>query len=204
MSKKKRKASRYYSFWRILVRPIAFIAFRMKFKGVDNVPESGSYILASNHISAPDPIMIGEGLKRQVMFMGKAELFEKRFPGNFFRRLGGFPVERGTSAAIGAIKHFEQVVRDGDLMCIFIEGTRSKDGEFLQPKSGVSLIAYDTKTPVIPVCITKIRRRTVIHYGVPLSLTDMGFENGGAREYRSASRVIMEHIKALREQDLSE
>lgn len=202
MSKKKRKASRYYSFWRILVRPLAFLLFRMKFIGAENVPDEGAYILASNHISATDPVLIGEGLKRQVMFMAKAELFEKKILGGFWRRLGAFPVERGSSAAIDAIKHFEQVVRNGDLMCIFIEGTRSKTGEFLPPKNGVSLIAYDTKTSVIPVCITKKGFRRVIRFGEQMSLSDMGFKKGGAREFRNASRVIMDRIKALREQDL--
>lgn len=204
MSKKKRKSSRFYSFWRYLVKPFAFLALRQKYIGRENVPDDGAYILASNHISAADPICIGEALKRQVMFMAKAELFENKFIGGLLRKLGGFPVERGSSAAMGAIKHFEQVVNDGDLMCIFIEGTRSKTGDFLPPKNGVSLIVYDTKAPVIPVCITKIGRRRVIHFGKPFSLEDMGLEKGGSKELRNATRVIMDSIKALREQDLSE
>ena len=203
MSQKKQKRTRYYSFWRGFVRPYFFLRYRMKFIGVENVPDEGAYILASNHISSVDPIMIGEGLERQVMFMAKAELFKKKLLGRLLTKLGAFPVERGSAAAIDAVKHFEQVVRNGDLMCIFIEGTRSKTGEFLPPKNGVSLIAYDTKTPVIPVCITKKRWRRVIHFGTPLSLEDMGFDKGGAREYRTASRIIMEQIKALREQDLN-
>lgn len=204
MSQKKQKRTRYYSFWRGFVRPYFFLRYRMKFIGVENVPDEGAYILASNHISAVDPIMIGEGLERQVMFMAKAELFRKKLVGRLLTKLGAFPVERGSAAAIDAVKHFEQVVRNGDLMCIFIEGTRSKTGEFLPPKNGVSLIAYDTKTPVIPVCITRKGWRRVIHFGTPLSLSDMGFEKGGAREFRNASRIIMDHIKALREQDLSD
>jgi 1-acyl-sn-glycerol-3-phosphate acyltransferase len=113
-------------------------------------------------------------------------------------------VERGSSAARGAIKHFEQVLEDGNIMGIFIEGTRSKTDDFLPPKNGVSLIAYDTKTPVIPVCITCIGRKRVISFDRPLSYEDMGFEKGGARELRNASRIIMDHIKALRERDLHE
>lgn len=204
MSKKnKPKRSRFYGFWRAVVRPFTFLIFRPKFIGADNVPDEGAYILASNHVGLSDPILIGEALERQVMFMAKAELFKKKFLGGFISRLGAFPVERGSSAAIDAIKHFEEVVRNGDLMGIFIEGTRSKTGDFLPPKNGVSLIAYDTKTPVIPLCITKKGCRKLVHFGAPLSLTDMGFEKGGAREFRNASRVIMDHIKAIREQDIS-
>ena len=100
-------------------------------------------------------------------------------------------------------EEFEKALEEGNLIGIFIEGTRSKDGEFLPPKNGVSLIAWDTKTPVIPICHTAINGRFVMHYGKPLSLEDMGFDKGGAREFRNASRVIMDHIKALREEDLA-
>ncbi|MBQ1898310.1 MAG: 1-acyl-sn-glycerol-3-phosphate acyltransferase [Ruminococcus sp.] len=174
----------------------------MKYIGRENVPENGAYILASNHRLATDPIMLGMGLKRQVLFMAKEELFKNKFISWFLRKLGAFPVSRG-KADTGSIRHFENALENGALMGIFIEGTRSKDGEFLPPKNGCSLIAWDTKTPVIPVCHTKIGSRTVFHFGKPLSLEDMGFEKGGAREFRNASRVIMDHIKALRAEDLA-
>ena len=204
MSKKqnKRRMSRFYAFWRAIARVVIFPVCRPKFKGVENVPAEGAYIIASNHLSAADPICIGVGLKRQVMFMAKAELFKKKFSGGFLRRLGAFPVERGSSAAIDAIKHFEDVVKNGELMCIFIEGTRSKTGEFLPPKNGVSLIAYDTGTSVIPACITKKGMRRIVHFEKPLTLDELGFEKGGAREFRNASRMIMDRIKAIRELDL--
>ena len=200
----KPKRNHFYFFWRGLIKPFFWLFCRLQFKGRENVPAEGAYILASNHREATDPIYLGIGLKRQVLFMAKAELFEKKFVGWFLGHLGAFPVERGKSAARGAIKHFETVVKEGNLMGIFIEGTRSKTDEFLPPKNGVSLIAFDTKTPVIPVCISKIGKHRVIHYGEPLSLSDMGFEKGGAKEFRNASRVIMDHIKALRETDIAE
>ena len=200
----KKKKNHFYFFWRAVVMLPLKLIKGMRFKGSENVPEDGAYILASNHREAVDPIMLGCGLKRQVQFMAKSELFEKKFIGWFLGKLDAFPVERSSSAARGAIKHFEKVVEDGNLMGIFIEGTRSKTDDFLPPKNGVSLIAWDTKTPVIPVCITHFGRKRLIHYGKPLSLEDMGFEKGGAREFRNASRVIMDHIKALREEDLRE
>lgn len=200
----KAKKNHFYRFWRAVVRPFFHLIYHPVYKCIENIPEEGAYILASNHREASDPINIGIGLKRQVHFMAKAELFENKFLGWFLRKLDAFPVERGTTAAKGAIQHFEKVVEDGNLMGIFIEGTRSKTDDFLPPKNGVSLIAYDTKTPVIPVCITIIGKRRVIHFGKPLSLSEMGFDKGGAREFRNASRVIMDHIKALREEDLAE
>lgn len=196
------KRNHFYFFWRAVLLPFFKPIYRMKYVGRENVPENGAYILASNHRLATDPIMLGMGLKRQVLFMAKEELFKNQFISWFLRKLGAFPVSRG-KADTGSIRHFENALENGALMGIFIEGTRSKDGEFLPPKNGCSLIAWDTKTPVIPVCHTKIGSRTVFHFGKPLSLEDMGFEKGGAREFRNASRVIMDHIKALRAEDLA-
>ena len=194
------KRNHFYFFWRNFLLPAFKLKYRMKYIGRENIPESGAYILASNHRLAADPIMIGMGLKRQMLVMAKEELFHNKFIGWFISKLGAFPVSRG-KADTDSIRHFEKALEDGALIGIFIEGTRSKDGEFLPPKNGVSLIAWDTKTPVIPVCHTKIGSRTVFHFGKPLSLKDMGFEKGGAREFRNASRIIMDHIKALREED---
>ena len=196
------KRNHFYFFWRAVVTPIFFLMYRTKYVGVENVPKEGAYILASNHRRATDPIIMGIGLKRQVLFMAKEELFKNKFLSWFFRKLGAFPVSRG-KADTGAIRHFEDAGSNGYLMGIFIEGTRAKDDNFLPPKNGASLIAWDTKTAVIPACHTKINGRLVMHYGKPLSLEEMGFEKGGAREFRNASRTIMDHIKALREEDIA-
>jgi len=198
----KMKRNYFYRFFRGLLRPFFYLKYRMIYKGVENVPAEGAYILASNHREAIDPIFISVGLKREVQYMAKEELFQKKFIAKFLLKLGAFPVDRG-KADRGAIKHFEDVLSSGYLMGIFIEGTRSKTDDFLPPKNGASLIAYDTQTPVIPVCITHVGKRRVIHYGKPLSMTDMGFDKGGAREFRGASRIIMDRIKALREQDMN-
>ena len=174
-----KKRNHFYFFWRALLLPFFKLKYRMKYIGAENVPAEGAYILASNHTHAVDPIIMGMGLKRQVMFMAKEELFKNKFVGWFIRKLDAFPISRG-KADTGSIKHFEKVLEEGNLMGIFIEGTRSKDGEFLPPKS-----------------------RLYFHYGKPLSLEDMGFAKGGAREFRNASRIIMDHIKAIREEDLA-
>ena len=199
MSKAKNGA--FYTVMRAIVKPIFMIADRVKVEGKENIPEEGAYILASNHLTATDPIDIGISIPRQVMFMAKAELFENRFAAWFFRHLGAFPVDRGKGDRT-SINHFEEVLNDGYLMGIFIEGTRSKTCDFLPPKNGVSLIAYDTKTPVIPVCITKTKKGKVVHYDKPLSIQELGIENGKAKEFRVASRMIMEKIKALRVLDV--
>lgn len=194
---------RFYSFLRFILTPFLKLIFHAKHINAHNIPREGAYIIASNHISAIDPIVIAIGQKhRYVHFMAKAELFEKKFLNWFFHSIGCFPVERGKKD-LSSVKHFEKVVEDGEVMGIFIEGTRSKTGEFLKPKNGASLIAFHTQTPVIPVCITMVGKKRLCHFGEPVSLEELGFEKGGAREYREASRIIMEKIAQLREQDLS-
>ncbi|MBE6824017.1 MAG: 1-acyl-sn-glycerol-3-phosphate acyltransferase [Ruminococcaceae bacterium] len=194
---------RLYSFFRWILSPIFKLVFRVEFINPHNLPKEGPYIIASNHISGIDPIIIAIGQKyRQIHFMAKAELFKNKFLEWLFLSIGCFPVDRGKKD-IGAVRHFEKVVEDGEVMGIFIEGTRSKTGEFLKPKNGASLIAFDTKSPVVPVCLTKTKKGIICHFGEPLSLEELGFEKGGAREYREASRIIMDKIKLFREQDLS-
>ena len=185
-----------------IVAPFFKVIYRTKYINPHNVPKEGAYIFAGNHISSVDPIIMAIGQKhRNIHFMAKAELFQNPFKRWFFLSIGAFPVDRGNSDK-GAVRHFEEILADGNLMGIFIEGTRSKTGEFLKPKSGAALIAYDTKTPVIPVCQTDINGRRVCHFGEPMTLEELGFVNGGAREYREASRRIMDKIKSFREQDM--
>ena len=103
-----------------------------------------------------------------------------------------------------------KVINDGKVMTIFIEGGRTKTGELMRPRSGCAVIARQTKAPVVPMCITvvgnkkNIFAKRVIHIGKPLSYEELGFSNDeepSPREYREASRIIMEQISKFREMD---
>ena len=160
------------------------------------LPKNGSYIIASNHLSNTDPVFVGLTHKRRVYFMAKVELFKNKFFGGLIKMLGAFPVTRGAN--------------DGKVMTIFIEGGRTKTGELMRPRSGCAVIARQTKAPVVPMCITivgnkkNIFAKRVIHIGKPLSYEDLGFSNDeepSPREYREASRIIIEQISKFREMD---
>ncbi len=192
---------------RMLAIPLYKFMFHYKVNGKKNLPKKGAYIVACNHISNYDPLLVSMTQKRQIYYMAKAELFEKKFFAALIRELGAFPVERGAGDG-KAINEAEEIVKDGRLLGIFIEGTRSKTGEFLRPKSGASMVAFQTKTSVIPVCITpknktlKTFQKVTISWGKPLSLEELGLKNGTPAEFRNASRRIMDEIKLLRERDL--
>lgn len=198
------KKSILYMFLRPIVRPFIHIFYGLKVRGLENVPESGRCIICPNHTSNMDPVLLAVTLKRQIYFMAKAELFKNKLLASFCRAFGAFPVERGKGDG-QAINEAENVLKNGEQLGLFIEGTRSKTGDFLRPKTGCAMIAYKTKSPVVPVCITgakehKIRflRKTIISIGVPISVEELNIKNETGKEFRDASRFIMEKIKSLK------
>lgn len=196
-----------YVIGRILAVPIFKLLFFYRVKGKNNLPREGAYIVCSNHLSNYDPVILALTQKRQIYYMAKAELFKNKFFAWLIRKLGAFPVTRGAGDN-KAINEAEAVIKDGRLLGIFIEGTRSKTGEFLRPKSGAAMIAYQMNVPVIPVCITpknkkiKVFQKVTISWGKPISPEELGFKSGTGEEFRNAGRHIMAEIKKLRENDL--
>lgn len=201
------KRNPLYVVGRIIIIPIFKCLFFYKVKGKKNVPSEGPFIVCSNHISNFDPVILALTQKRQIFYMAKAELFKNKFLAKLIRTLGAFPVTRGAGDG-KAINEAESIIKDGKLLGIFIEGTRSKTGEFLRPKSGASIIAYQMNVPVIPVCITpknkkvKLFQQVKISWGEPMTPQELGLKTGSGEEYRNASRMIMEKISRLRENDL--
>ena len=130
-----------------LVRPLLYLLFPYKIKGLENVPDQDGrhLILCSNHISNLDPVFLLAGIrKRPIYYMAKAELFTNRLAVWFFeKQFGAFPVRRGKGDT-GSLETAERIVREGKLMGIFPEGTRSKDGRLGRAKSGAALIAART------------------------------------------------------------
>lgn len=197
----------FYNFARIIGTPLFKLIYRYKFVNKNTFPENGAYILACNHISFSDPILLGIGQKRRVYFMAKDELFRNKFMACILKGLGSFPVKRGAGDG-KAIKTGIEVLKEGNVMGIFIEGGRTKTGDLMRPRSGCALVASETKAPVIPACITNVGKskyfgKRIIHYGEPLSLEELGLITGDRKELRTASNVIMDKIKELREQDLN-
>jgi 1-acyl-sn-glycerol-3-phosphate acyltransferase len=121
-----------------------------KIQGLENLPPAGPVIIASNHISLWDPIIVGCTLPRPIFFMAKEELFEHPILGKIVPHLGAFPVKRG-QGDISAIRKSIGVLKDGNVLGIFPEGTRSKSGEIQEAMSGIVLIMEKSKAPILPV-----------------------------------------------------
>ena len=195
-----------------IVRLIGIFLFKLTYpweiNNSDKLPKEGRFILCPNHISNMDPVFLIISQKRQIYFMAKSELFENKILAKFLNAMGTCPVHR-KKGDIKAINKSYEILENNNVLGIFIEGTRSKNGDFLKPKSGAAMIAYKTNTPIIPVCITpkkgnrvKPFTKTIITYGDPISISDLSIEKGSGVEFRNASRFIMEKIKELRKRDV--
>ena len=196
-----------YRVGQAVCRPIMKVFYRYKFINNNSIPHEGAYIIASNHMSFSDPVLLGLSQRRRLFFMAKQELFKNKFFAGLIRALGAFPVERGAGDG-KAIKTGEDLIKEGNVMTIFIEGGRTKTGKFMRPRSGCALVAQQMQVPVIPACITitgnpKHRfAKRVIHFGDPLTPQQLGLTpDGDRRQLKNATNMIMDEIKKMREQD---
>jgi len=154
-----------------VLNPMISHLFRTDVVGLHNVPLHGPVIIASNHISYLDPIVLGKAIlklrpKRRLRFLAKAELFEKQPLEWAMRNLGQIPVDRGTVSASDSLRSARLAIEEGKSVVIFPEGTISAAFVPMKPHSGVGRLALDTGAPVVPTGIwgthrsmTKYRER---------------------------------------------
>ena len=147
----------YWFLKRFALGPILHIVFRPWIEGAENVPSEGPAILASNHLSFSDSIFLPLMLQRRVTFLAKSDYFTGRgikgwLTATFMRGAGQLPVDRsGGKASNAALKAGMKVLRRGELLGIYPEGTRSPDGRLFRGRTGVARLALEAKVPVLPV-----------------------------------------------------
>ncbi|WP_236828873.1 MULTISPECIES: 1-acyl-sn-glycerol-3-phosphate acyltransferase [unclassified Blastococcus] len=200
----------------VAIGPVARLVFRPKVEGIENVPASGAAILASNHLSAADWIFMPLQLKRRVTFLAKAEYFTGTGVKGFLQRAffagaGQVPIDRSSaSAAEDAIRTGIRILRDGQLLGIYPEGTRSPDGRLFRGKIGVARMALETGVPVIPVAMVYTSRRlpfgrslmkVCVRVGEPLDFSRYEGLAGDRFVERSITDEIMYEIMTLSGQE---
>jgi 1-acyl-sn-glycerol-3-phosphate acyltransferase len=138
----------------LIVRALTVVyCRRYEVAGREHVPRAGGLIVVSNHLNNADPPMIARAIGRPVVFMAKYEMLRVPVAGLLFRAWGAFPVRRG-EADLGALRAASDVVRRGEALMMFPEGTRSRTGGLGKGHPGTALIALRTGAPVLPVAIT--------------------------------------------------
>ncbi len=199
-----------YRIGRGAVRVLLKWGLGVKWSGAQNVPLTGSVIVASNHRGNLDPPLVGCGVPRELHFFAKRELFRVPVLGGLIRIFNSIPVRRGEidrkslSLAIDAVKL-------GGGLVIFPEGTRAKDVDFLPPKLGVGMIAARTGAPIVPVYImgsgggirsllrsaARIAPIRVV-YGKPFSTDSVREAGDHSQHYRKITNHVMEQISGLK------
>jgi 1-acyl-sn-glycerol-3-phosphate acyltransferase len=155
---------------------------------IDAIPREGPVILASNHISNADAVIIGAWLTprlgRRIHWLGKREMFDWPFVGWMARNGGVVPVDRAT-ADTEAFRLAQRVLQAGEVLMVFPEGTRSPTGELQRPKDGLAMLALRTNAWIVPIgvsntdrvwpkgrAIPKIGGHATMRVGQPFRLAD--------------------------------
>jgi 1-acyl-sn-glycerol-3-phosphate acyltransferase len=199
------RGTSFYELAGVLARFLIWLLGRLELHGVQNVPSRGPVILAANHLSNADPVIIAAVLPRATVFMAKRELL--RIPGMTWvvRQFGSFTVRRD-AADREAIRRALEALGAGRALGLFPEGTRSRSGALGEPRAGVGMLALRTGAPVVPIGISgtdqvsplKIlwwRPRIIVRVGEPIPAPRVsGALRGAAHEY---TEHVMDAIAQL-------
>ncbi len=206
----------------IVVGPPATLLCRRQTKGKEFVPSEGPVILASNHQSFSDSVFLPLSVKRHITFLAKSEYFTSpgvkgRLMASFFRGVGQVPVDRsGGRAADAAIQAGLDVLRRGEILGIYPEGTRSPDGRLYRGRVGVARLALASGAPVIPVAImgtdvvqppgSMVPRphKVIVQFGAPLKYPAPPGSDATALELRTFTDQVMSAIKQMSGQETAD
>jgi 1-acyl-sn-glycerol-3-phosphate acyltransferase len=198
---------------RILARLVA----RVRIEGMGNVPRTGPVILAVNHISNGDPVVVGAWLtaalrKRRIHWLGKREIFDWPFIGWLAGHGGVHPVDRG-NADVEAFRLASKILDLGYVLLVFPEGTRSPDGRLQEAKDGLAMLAMRSNARIVPIGVNNSdavwpkgrklprpfpRRTITVRIGEPFSIADVVPPDADRRTAKSlATAAIMGRIAAL-------
>ena len=202
------RMERMYGFFHYFLKLYHDGFFRGEVAGLENIPATGAFIVASNHASHLDPPLIGAVATRQMAFFARKTLWRPGIPAWWMTTVGAIPVDRG-GADLAAIKRVIITLNAGRPIALFPEGTRSADGKLQPAKSGVGLIACKTGVPVVPCHIFNshiaygrdgsFRPGTQVHivFGRPLLPADYDVESDGKERFQRASERIMKVIATI-------
>jgi 1-acyl-sn-glycerol-3-phosphate acyltransferase len=200
-----------YPLAKALIRPATKLIWPVKVNGLENVPSGGPAIIAPNHISFLDSVVLIGILPRPITYVGKAEYMDSWKTRHLFPAVGMIPIDRtGGKASFAALDTAASVLDEGKLFGIFPEGTRSRDGCLHRGRTGIARLAMRTGAPVIPVGIKgtdRIQppgastprpfRRCEVTFGEPIHVDHYTERSRDAGVYRDLTDEIMYEISQL-------
>ena len=204
---------------RVVAGPFLHVLWRPEVTGLENIPETGGALIASNHLSIVDSIFLPLVISRPVTFAAKSEYFTgtrmvDRVTAMYMRATNQLSVDRaGARAAQAMLEAALERVNGGALFGIYPEGTRSPDGRLYRGRTGIGWLALHSGVPVIPVAMIGTDRvlppgRTVpklnriqVKIGSPLTFDTLRAEGTGGRQRRAVTDTVMEAIGKLSGQE---
>ena len=189
---------------KVLIGILQHLFLTLHVTGAEHVPRTGGVVLACNHPGGLDSFALGYACPRQVYYMAKRELFNIHpWVTTFLRGIGAFPVNRGARDT-SAIEHATDLLRQGQIVGMFPEGTRNYGRPLRRGKNGAVRIALDANVPIVPVAVLGIphlhtnwykpfkRTQLSVHFGEP-----MQFQPGSLEEIQSHTSEVMYAIARL-------
>ncbi len=209
----------YWFLKKVILGPVLRLFFRPYVIGLENVPEDGAVIFASNHLSFSDSFFFPLLVPRRITFLAKADYFTGKgvkgwLTARFFRGAGQLPVDRsGGRASEAALRTGLRVLSKGEALGIYPEGTRSPDGRLYRGKTGVARMALEAHVPVIPVVMIDTEKiqppgrvipkigRVGVKIGKPLDFSRYEGMEGDRFVLRSITDEIMYELMELSGQE---
>lgn len=205
----------FYRFIRVVLFILYKAFFRLRATHTELVPKEGDgrgVILAPNHASYLDPPIMGVTLERRVTYLAKDYLFKHWFVGWVLRNIGAYPIKSGDGNDFRSIRDLVRILKQGAVVTVFPEGTRSETGHFKEPEGGIGFLAVKSGAWVVPVYIKGSYdafpkgakgfkcRPIEVHYGVPfIPAENPEWAKGGDEGYQAVGKKIMADIAAIKD-----
>jgi len=207
-------APRMYRVLKRVLPPIVNPYVSIEIDGLDNVPREAPAILACNHLSFIDSIVLPLNVPRPVYFLGKADYWDSWKTRWFFQGTGVVPVHRGGGEkGEDSLRTGVEILRSGELLGIYPEGTRSPDGRLYRGKTGPVRMALEAEVPIVPCAVIGTdqamptgsyvpkREHVTVRYGRPLDLSRYHERRTDPFALRSATDELMYEIMMLSGQE---
>lgn len=212
----------YWVFKFVIIGPVARWYLRPRWTGRENLPRTGPFLLAGNHMTMIDPAVISMGVPRQVIFVAKSKYYtgtslKRRVLAWFLRAIGQVPIDPASAAtASPALDTAGRILREGGVVALFPEGTRSPDGRLYRGRTGVMRLALPLGIPVIPVAVRGTREvrlpgqaqprrgRVSITYDAPFDLSPWAGRPEDPAAWREATDALMARLGELSGQEYAD
>ena len=190
--------------------PLRRLWLDVDFEGRSNVASDGPVILAANHLSFIDSVLMMYSLHRRVTFLGKAEYLRSRATASLFPAAGMIPVDRSGRGVAKSLRYAEQRLAAGEVVGIFPEGSRSRDGRLHRGHVGAAHLALRTGAPIVPVGIIgtdsiqpagkrlpDFRGKATLRFGSPIDLGPWAGRGRSGAVKREITEELMASIAEL-------